>query len=680
MYNKVPNTISEYFFLRTSIIVLIAIILLLLFSFFLLRRKNRSEFYYSEKIQRLTRGIGYTLGAMTLLVILTITAALSIKPKITYPSEPSLDATIISREKPIEIKFDRPVNKKTLKGEISPSIKGNWVWDSGFLKRENKLTFIPDESLALETRYTISLSGIKNFFGGESKYLFSVQTGVAPKILSTNPQDKDEGALPNQNIIIETEPFSSDQIRFDFELNQNLAMDIKQEGSKFTLTPKENLKKGSSYNLKTYRTLISYDYMTKQTKLLSERVEVSSINFKIVAAPGIKKYSPTGSGVLVDSPISIEFGQDMNGESVEKSFLLSPSVRGKFTWQGKRVVIFTPSENFQKNTKYTVTLEKSAKTASDENIEEVLLYSFTTIGPVVVSTISPNNGAKNVDVNVKIQVTFDQAVDHQSAESKFYLIPDKEKSFLWNNNTMTASFSGLFYNQTYEIKISKGVKTVLGLDSVIDFNYSFQTKSQSKTLNVPSYKQSHMYSCMISAARSALAYRGISLSEDSIIKKVGYDNTPWSGTWNEAGSTWGDPDVGIVGDLDGKANNIGWGYGSYWGPISKAITSIGRSNEVKSDMTASSLAAEISAGNPVIIWWVNGVWPSYELSWYKNSKKIRAVNGMHVQVVKGFTGTVEDPKSFSVTDSGYGYPGKTFDTATFLAKWSWFGNTGIIVK
>ena len=96
--------------------------------------------------------------------------------------------------------------------------------------------------------------------------------------------------------------------------------------------------------------------------------------------------------------------------------------------------------------------------------------------------------------------------------------------------------------------------------------------------------------------------------------------------------------------------------------------------------SASGIASELIAGHPVIIWWVNGVWPAYNVSWYKNGKKINAVNSMHVQVVKGFTGTVESPLTFFVTDSGYGYPGRSYDVGTFMAKWGWFNNSAIVVK
>lgn len=681
MVNKIINIITNFSILRSSLLTMIVALLLSVCLIFWLKRKSRIDnnifdFSRSSKIKKLI----YLATVLMLIAITLIIIILTVKPKVIYPTDPSLQTSLVSRDNPIEIKFDRPINKKTIKGEISPDIKGQWVASSGFFKKENKLTFVPSESLALETRYTVSLSGIKNSFSKESKYLFSFQTRSIPKILSITPENGDEGALPNQEITIEAEQFSSDQVKFEFELNPTVPVDTKQENSKFILTPKESLIKGTSYGLKVYYTLISYDYESGETKLLSEKTEAASSVFKVVSVLGIKSYHPTGTGILIDTPISIEFSQDMDKKSAEDAFSTSPTMQGKFSWSDNRTINFAPSQNFQKNTKYAVTLSKNAKTAEGENIEESLTYDFTTIGPVAVSSFSPSNGTKNVDTSTKVAVTFDQAVDHQSAESNFSLNSGREGSFAWDGNIMTFSPSELSFSQTYEIKIASGVKTVLGLDSDKDFTATFQTRAQSTTLNVTAYKQSHMYSCMISAARSALAYRGIIVSEATIISKVGYDTTPWSGTWNEAGSTWGDPNTGIVGDLDGKANNIGWGYGSYWNPISSAIQSLGRSNEVKSDMTASSLAAEIAAGNPVIVWWVNGVWPSYELFWYKNGTKIRAVNGMHVVVVKGFTGTVDDPTSITVTDSGYGYPGKTLDTATFLARWGWFGNTGIVVR
>jgi len=32
-----------------------------------------------------------------------------------------------------------------------------------------------------------------------------------------------------------------------------------------------------------------------------------------------------------------------------------------------------------------------------------------------------------------------------------------------------------------------------------------------------------------------------------------------------------------------------------------------------------------------------------------------------------------------VNDSGYSYPGRTFDVGTFKAKWGWFGNSAVVV-
>lgn len=329
-----------------------------------------------------------------------------------------------------------------------------------------------------------------------------------------------------------------------------------------------------------------------------------------------------------------------------------------------------------------MTLGESALATSGFMLDEDASYVFTTIGPVAVAALSPAPGAADVDVSPTVTLTFNQDVVQASAESAFSIAPTVDGTFAWDGATMAFQPAvALTEGQTYTVTVEKGVQSVKGIDSVSAFSAKFTTKKKTVMLNVPAYRQVHMYSCMTAAARSALAYRGLSVSEADIIARVGKDTTKWSGTWAKKGAVWGDPDVGIVGDLDGKANNIGWGYGSHWAPIAKALTSYGILNDVQTGMSVQDLAQAVADGNPVIIWWVNGVWPAYEVNWKtKNGKKVRGVNALHVQVVRGFTGTVANPSTFTVTDSGYNYPGRTFDVGTFKAKWGWFGNTGIIVK
>ncbi|NTU70084.1 hypothetical protein HGB13_04715, partial [bacterium] len=294
--------------------------------------------------------------------------------------------------------------------------------------------------------------------------------------------------------------------------------------------------------------------------------------------------------------------------------------------------------------------------------------------------ISPGNGAKNASISAGVSIAFNQEVDHASAESKFSLSPAIQGSFSWKGNTLYFNHSNFAYSTGYSIVVSSGVKSINGLDSNQNFSSNFTTQAQTVTLNVPSYRQTHMYSCMASASRQALAYRGVNVSEDTILSKIGYDSTPFQGTWKDPNAIWGNPYSGVVGNVDGKSGGVNWGYGAYWTPTSQAISNW-RANEIKSGWSVQGIAQEIANGNPVIIWWVNGVWPAYEVYWKTSGgQSIRGVNSLHVQVVKGFTGTVDNPTSFIVNDSGYGYPSRTFDVNTFKAKWSWFGNTAIVVR
>lgn len=661
-------------FLYFSVLVLTALLIIFWVSFFFLKYKFQKEI--SLKARTITSVI------LTFLLLVAAISSLILEPKIISPTDPSLSAVTFSDKQPISIKFDRKVSPKSLSYEITPEIKGNWHLCQNWWKYSgSELTFTPTQSPKLETRYTVSIGGIQGIINfKESRYLFSLETLALPLVKSASIAEGDKGILPTQDLSITLDQDISDVAGLAFELTPLADLEISHDSRTYKIKSKEPLKKGSKYCLTVFREVSMLDYVLGK-KVLESRTELSKINFETVDAPGIKSYSPDGNQVLPSEAVVLEFLQNMDRVSTEKAFSISPTVEGVFSWRDDRTLVFQPTI-LQKETKYNVSLSTSALAADSSPLEEIISFNFTTIGAVSIASSSPVNGATGAPLDQKISIVFNQDVDKSSAQSKFSISPSVQGAFSWSGRTLIfAPINNLAYATKYTVEFSADIVSVNGINSRKVLGLSFTTIVQSVNLRVTAYRQSHMYSCMISAAKSALEYRGVSRSEADIISRIGYDTTPWSGTWNEGGAVWGDPGVGIVGDLDGNANNIGWGYGSHWAPIAQVIESYGVSTETRSGMTAAELATQIAAGNPVIIWWVNGVWPAYEVNWKTpNGKNIRAVNAMHVQVVKGFVGSVDNPTSFTVTDSGYGYPNKTFDTATFLAKWSWFSNTGIIVK
>lgn len=646
----------------------------------LLGRKKSWSLPLPEWLHR--RWLVAVIDSLLLLGVLGFSGmAVSAHPQVIFPNSPSLEAVEITRERPFRVIFDRPIDRDKMTKSITPEIPGTWSYSSShYLLLTDTLTFTPEVSPAAEARYTISLGGIKNLLDeSTTDYLLSFVAPPLPTIVATNPSNGAQDVLPGQEIFVETDFSHESLARFEFKLKPETEIEVtKTADRRYSLKPKGGLRKGTSYSLEAYRIPVSKNFADGSLEDAGETALVSQLTFRTIAAPGVADYGPKGSGLPISGNIWIDFRQEMDGEATGRSFSITPNPGGNLSWESGRRLNYRAT--LAKNTTYTVKLTKTAKAADGTPFEDDFNYSFTTIGYVGVSGFSPSNKATGISTAAKVSVTFNQAVDHASAQSKFSITPNVAGAFSWSGNTLTYRPSGFAYGTRYTVNVAGGVKTINGLDSNRDYSASFTTQQQSVTLKVPAYRQAHMYSCMATAARSALAYKGVYPSENTLLGLIGYDKTAYSGTWRDPNSIWGNPYAGIVGNVDGKSGGVSWGYGAYWGPTAKAISTY-RPAEVKTGWNVSGIAGEIAGGNPVLIWWVNGVWPAYEVYWKTpTGTSIRGVNSMHVQVVKGFTGTVANPTSFTVTDSGYGYPGRTYDIGTFKAKWGWFGNSAVIVR
>lgn len=99
--------------------------------------------------------------------------------------------------------------------------------------------------------------------------------------------------------------------------------------------------------------------------------------------PVVESYSPVWSegdeAMLCNTPITIQFNWDMDTEATEKAFKIEPAVEGTFTWEDLNYrMVFTPTEPYEINTKYTVTVSTDAKHAGGMNMESPVSFSFLT--------------------------------------------------------------------------------------------------------------------------------------------------------------------------------------------------------------------------------------------------------------------------------------------------------------
>jgi len=96
--------------------------------------------------------------------------------------------------------------------------------------------------------------------------------------------------------------------------------------------------------------------------------------------PKVDYVDPTGSSVSLSSVIMMWFNADMNKNSVESAFSISPNVKGSFSWTGK-VLYFTPSVLLSTGTKYVVTVGPAAADKQGRCLDSnAYCWSFTTTG------------------------------------------------------------------------------------------------------------------------------------------------------------------------------------------------------------------------------------------------------------------------------------------------------------
>jgi uncharacterized protein YvpB len=165
----------------------------------------------------------------------------------------------------------------------------------------------------------------------------------------------------------------------------------------------------------------------------------------------------------------------------------------------------------------------------------------------------------------------------------------------------------------------------------------------------------------------ALAFRGVIVSEEELLAKVGVDPTP------HKGDVWGNPYERFVGNVDGTQMKDG--YGVYWGPIARVASDYRRAAAFEG-WTIGNLTQEIQNGNPVVIWTYAG--RGRQTSWKTpEGRDIYAVRDEHTVLAVGFVGQPSNPTQIIINDP---LIGKIYlSRALFDKKWKIFGNSGVVV-
>jgi uncharacterized protein YvpB len=619
--------------------------------------RPRLAFRLKPKVKIFINVLFIILNVLFLLSASTIAyVTLSTRP-FAYKSVPEIWGNMTTAEQTIEIEFDIPIKPSDLQMNISPNVDGSWVFEKPVLNSGlfRKVNFIPNESFPAETKVVIYITGLKQVLPGGDTHEQSVEffSSKTPKIVKTIPQNDSKNNGITGPIVLELDNRDGEFLIWDITITPNVEFSLNRDQSKkVKINLNSELLQDTDYKLDINLTNRTYDVKTKGTLSKGDSQKIYELKFKTVTTPLLKSYTPQGQNVKVDEVISLVFDENMQRESVENAFKITPEVAGKFEWENEQTIKFIPDNLLLKDTEYSIDFEKGLINAYGGMTKDPINVKFKTIGKVQIYEVSPFAGQNGLDPNTtNITIRFNQEVDRQSVQDHFWMNPGVAGTFTWDGNSLNYNIAGqIGYSTNYTFGITKGVKTIHGIDSDQDYTYSFATKDNIFILNVPQYYQPYgSFICNVVAAKMALSYYGIYRDEYGIVNSIGYGSNP---------------DANFV-------NN----YGTHWDPIANYISSQGRTAVAIRGMTVAQLTNEVQQGRPVIIWWYNGVsTPPMQTLYLGGGIGYR---GMHSEVVTGYIGNPNNPTTIITNDPWLGP--SWYNTNEFITNWSNFGYTGVVV-
>ena len=519
---------------------------------------------------------------------------------------------------------------------IEPKIAGTWHEQRSLLG-VSSLTFKPSGHFEPTQQYKLRLTGMKRALSGTAipAVAKSFKTQYSDQIASTSPLDGAPGlpVKPLFKVSLSTANDGSRVLRPLLTPATPLKL-VSSNNKDYVWTPETALKQGATY---------TFSLEDAHVSDLAKRKLVNTA-FTVVTEPGIVS-ARTGGLFAPGQSVEIKFDQAMEADTAHFAF----DLKGKGVWTDERTFNFTP-ETLKPGVDHPYKIKSGLKSKAGGLVEADHDYLFSTTGPIGAGA-TPGGGGNSL--TAPIRIAFDQAVDHASAESHFSINPAVPGKFSWSGNTMTFAPAGMGYQTTYAYGVAAGVSPVWGLPNTRVLGGSFSTVLQTIKFNVPVYKQPYSSSCELTALRMVLAYRGIITTEWDIVHKPPMNfNSDFSR--NTTTNTWGNPNEGFVGALQGLQKSTA--YGVHAPPIAATAKTYGRNATVHYGLTPQFIAARIHEGNPVIFW--GHSFPAKADKW--NTPSGAVVDtwlNSHARVVVGVTGSPSAPTGFFVNDS---WGGKSF--------------------
>ncbi|MCA0455767.1 MAG: Ig-like domain-containing protein [Chloroflexi bacterium] len=194
--------------------------------------------------------------------------------------------------------------------------------------------------------------------------------------------------------------------------------------------------------------------------------------------------------IATDAAITVIFNRPVvplvsseEAAALPSPITISPAVEGTGEWLNTAIYVFHPEPGFAGGSQYTVTVNPDLTAQDGATLEALYSWSFSTVEPMVVE-VNPQAQATGILLTDSVQVKFNQAVDHTSAEAAFSLTDTDtntavDGTFEWAEDSTGFRFipaESLNIDTVYEAVLNAGVEAVGGGKATADeTRWSFVT-------------------------------------------------------------------------------------------------------------------------------------------------------------------------------------------------------------
>ncbi|WP_306906543.1 DUF4082 domain-containing protein [Arthrobacter pascens] len=364
-----------------------------------------------------------------------------------------------------------------LKDAANTSVTGSVAYDSA----SRTATFAPASALASGTVYTATVSGATNAAGQAmtAPYSWSFTTVAPPTVASVSPVNNATGVdVAVKPTVTFNQGVTGSSVVFALKdaANTSVTGSVAYDSASRTATfaPASALASGTVYTAT----------VSGATNAAGQPMTAPySWSFTTGNTPLVASVSPVNNATGVDVAVkpTVTFNQGVTGSSVVFALkdAANTSVTGSVAYDSATwTATFAPASALASGTVYTATVS-GATNAAGQPMTAPYSWSFTTVAPPTVASVSPVNNATGVDVAVKPTVTFSQPV---LASSVVFALKDAANtsvtgSVAYDSAARTATFapaSALASGTVYTATVS-GATNAAGQAMTAPYSWSFTT-------------------------------------------------------------------------------------------------------------------------------------------------------------------------------------------------------------